>query len=445
MQCEKTISSAVLLLAMACTPKKPSAPPPTPSPPPAIEQPEPAEPADPIEALGKALCDGRIDDAHALLRPGTTREDLEAEWGTLVERWGECSKLATVSTAYDGTVQLLFFAFGNVLVPLRMLQADDGQPKSLRWMHWEPPSGFDTSTFEERIVTLPDDEWPLEAIATVPAEPKAWVVLVHGSGPHDRDSKMGPNRPFRDLAWGLAGHGIASLRYDKRTFVHANAMAEVPEGISVGNVVIDDAVRAAAAARELADGLPLVVAGHSLGGHLLPWIGREVPDADGLVFLAGNVSPLHRLALQQVKYLAELDGRISYTEKANIMVMGNLVETIDELDASSPRTDMTMGVPNGFWADLNAYDPVATLLELPQPALFIQAERDYQVDMAQLEKWKSGLGDRPATRYEVLPALNHLMMAGEGEPNPSEYQTPGHVDAKVIDVMADWIVGLGSR
>lgn len=43
------------------------------------------------------------------------------------------------------------------------------------------------------------------------------VVIVHGSGPHDRDGSIGPLAPYRDIARGLATRGIAALRYDKRT------------------------------------------------------------------------------------------------------------------------------------------------------------------------------------------------------------------------------------
>lgn len=39
----------------------------------------------------------------------------------------------------------------------------------------------------------------------------AAIVLVHGSGPNDRDETVGPHKPFRDLAWGLAERG-ASVR-----------------------------------------------------------------------------------------------------------------------------------------------------------------------------------------------------------------------------------------
>ena len=55
-------------------------------------------------------------------------------------------------------------------------------------------------------VVVPDGEGPFPA-----------VVLVHGSGPHDRDESIGPNKPFRDLAHGLTRDGIAVLRYEKRT------------------------------------------------------------------------------------------------------------------------------------------------------------------------------------------------------------------------------------
>jgi pimeloyl-ACP methyl ester carboxylesterase len=42
------------------------------------------------------------------------------------------------------------------------------------------------------------------------------VVLIHGSGPHNRDLEFGDHKLFKDLAEYLSGKGIAVLRYDKR-------------------------------------------------------------------------------------------------------------------------------------------------------------------------------------------------------------------------------------
>ena len=61
---------------------------------------------------------------------------------------------------------------------------------------------------------LPDGEGPFPV-----------VVFVHGSGPSDRDETINGNKPFKDLAEGLAEKGIASYRYDKRTYVYQKEAA----------------------------------------------------------------------------------------------------------------------------------------------------------------------------------------------------------------------------
>src|SRR2546421_397489 len=76
---------------------------------------------------------------------------------------------------------------------------------------------------KETEVTVGKGEWVLPGTLPLPTGdgPFPAVVLVHGSGPHDRDETIGPSRPFRDLAGGLASQGIAVLRYEKRTKEHA--------------------------------------------------------------------------------------------------------------------------------------------------------------------------------------------------------------------------------
>jgi len=69
--------------------------------------------------------------------------------------------------------------------------------------------------YRERDVTVAR-EWSLPGTLTIPVGPGPFpaVVLVHGSGPNDRDETVGANKPFRDLALGLASRGIAVLRYE---------------------------------------------------------------------------------------------------------------------------------------------------------------------------------------------------------------------------------------
>src|SRR5206468_4132840 len=81
-----------------------------------------------------------------------------------------------------------------------------------------PPSYVDTSLFEEREVRLGSACGTLSlphADGPVPA-----VVLLSGSGAHDRDETIGRNKPLKDIAWGLASRGVAVLRFDKVTYAH---------------------------------------------------------------------------------------------------------------------------------------------------------------------------------------------------------------------------------
>jgi hypothetical protein len=133
---------------------------------------------------------------------------------------------------------------------------------------YNPPAYIHTDAFHETEVTVGNGKWALPATLSMPegAGPFAAVVLVHGSGPQDRDETIGPNKPFRDLAWGLASQGIIVLRYEKRTKVHAKKFtSEMISRITVQEEVIDDALSAVQLLRQTPGIDPgrIYVLGHS--------------------------------------------------------------------------------------------------------------------------------------------------------------------------------------
>ena len=267
------------------------------------------------------------------------------------------------------------------------------------------------------------------------------VVLVHGSGPHDRDEAIGPNRPFRDLAWGLAARGIATLRYDKRTYVYR--ASSVPEGrqLDLDVETVDDAVAAATLARTLsgvaADSV--YVLGHSQGGWLAPRIAARDSRLAGLILLAAPARPLEDLLLEQVTYLESLAP--SAKGRQQVADLQRRVENVKRLGTSAfcDTIPFPFDAPRSYWADIVSYRPVETAACLAQPLLVLQAERDYQVTMQDYGLWRTGLLKCRNVSFKSYPKLNHLLQEGTGKATPDEYQQPSSVPAYVLDDLARFV------
>jgi len=299
----------------------------------------------------------------------------------------------------------------------------------------------------EQEVSVGEGEWVLPGTVTLPAKggPFPAVVLVHGSGPNDRDETVGANKPFRDLAWGLAGQGIAVLRYEKRTRQYRERLMANTVGFTVDDETVDDAVAAVERLRHLdaIDPDRIVILGHSLGGMLAPRIGAREPGIAGLVIMAGATRPLQDLIVDQVHYLAELDSTVSGSERARLEQIEQEVARLLVLtDADSLSTEHILGANPSYWLDLAKYDPVPVAMELSVPMLILHAGRDYQVTEADFIRWQEALAGDPRVTFKVYPSLNHLFIAGEGPSQPSEYTVPGHVAQEVIDDIAAWVAAL---
>jgi dienelactone hydrolase len=313
---------------------------------------------------------------------------------------------------------------------------------------YQPPTYAAPASFHEQQVKVgADTEWSLPATLTLPAGngPFPAVVLVHGSGPNDRDETVGANKPFQDLAWGLAAQGVAVLRYDKRTLVHPGKLVALPT-FTVQEETIDDALAAVALLRHTPqiDAKRIFVLGHSLGGMLVPRIGladqANQNSIAGFIIFAGATHPLEDEFVRQYEYLYGLDGQITPQEQAEIADIKRQATRIKKLTAADASSkEILLFAPPAYWLDLRGYFPPTVALKLKQPMLILQGERDYNVTMAAFHDWQRTLEPRPNVTFKSYPKLDHLFLEGTGPARDADYARPRNIPKYVIDDIASWI------
>ena len=307
---------------------------------------------------------------------------------------------------------------------------------------WQRPAYSNPKLFSEREVTIGDDEWNLPGTLSVPngKGPFTAVVLVHGPGPDDRDETIYSNHMFKDIAEGLASRNIAVFRYDKRTKVYGTRMSGM--SFTLQQETVEDAVRAAAFLRKQPkiNATRVFVVAHSLGGYAVPRIAKQDGKLAGAVILAGNARPIEDVVLDQATFTTEGKVNLSPEERSRFENLKREVAKVKKLDpASKDNPAIVLGLPVGYLLDLKSYNPVTEARNLSLPMLFLQGGRDFQVTPKDFQLWQSGLAGRKATEFHNYPALNHLFIAGEGNPSPAEYRIPGNVSAEVIGDIAKWL------
>lgn len=310
----------------------------------------------------------------------------------------------------------------------------------------------------EEAITTGATGWPLPATLLLPSTGKRVPValLVHGSGPNDRDETVGPNKVFRDLAIGLAKQGIATLRYEKRTRALAERFVATAGDWTVDDEIVDDAVAALAQLAARNDLGPVFVIGHSEGALFAPRIAqraaRQGIPLGGIVMLAAPLTPLADVLVDQYEFLkAQPESGVSASMVADVKVKRDHVVALVAMSDGKPLRaaladpavagfTLPLDMPASAWLDIGRYDPAATLLAQPAlPALLMFGGRDFQVRIQEKALWEARVGGRNDTTVVEYPALNHLLIEGRGPPSPAEYGRAGHVSAELIDGIGRWV------
>jgi hypothetical protein len=290
----------------------------------------------------------------------------------------------------------------------------------------------------EREVKFPSAEFQFPATLCLPKEFKGkapLVVLVHGSGPHNRDEAIGPNKPFADIAHTLAAAGIATLRYDKRTFAFP-LLIKFPT-LTLDQEVTDDAVAALAfaATQPEVDAARLFVLGHSLGGTMAPYIAQKYPKLHGMILLAAGARPIDQISAEQVRFQLKHDGK----SEAEIEEAMKKQEARYAAIRKAPPTEMFNGIPAGYMRDWLARDPAKLLRESTIPALVLQGGSDLQVSVADYDLLKAAIAGKPNSEAHLFPTMTHMFAPAPPNQTFEDSVKPAHVDSEITTAIADWV------
>lgn len=372
---------------------------------------------------------------------------LKAAWTQTVAAFGKPTEEidAAVQQVAGHTVVVLTHKTTTGAIEVRITLDDANRVSGLFFVpssavsDYEPPGYVNTNKFSEEEVSVSAGEFQLSGTLTLPKAQGlvAAAVLVHGSGPHDRDETVFANKPFKDLAWGLASQGVAVLRYEKRTKQYAESMD--PLTLTIDEESTDDALAAIKVLIDhpRVDGGRVYLIGHSLGAAAAPYIAHKQPRLAGIIMLAAPARPLYELVPDQQEYLFNFDGRIGPAEQQQLKRVREKVKAIRE--GTFGPDDKMLGAPSRYWRDLDRLNAVEYCRELSCPVLIVQGGRDYQVTDREFELWTDALGKRANVTLERIADLDHLMRAGTGPSTPQQYRQAGHADQRLIDLIAGWI------
>ncbi len=272
-----------------------------------------------------------------------------------------------------------------------------------------------TADFIDITVKVADGELAGSMLLPDGHGPWSVVLILTGSGPTDRDGNQfrlpGKNNSLKQLAEGLARHGVASLRTDKRG-VGGSASAVKSEAEMRFGFLVGDARQWINLLQADDRFTSVTVAGHSQGAQVgmnAAWLA----GADGFVSLAGPGRPILTILREQLRTSLSIRSRV----KANAI--------IEELEAGrlvpEPPTELTIlfrPSVQDFLISWQRSDPVKDLARLSCPVAIVQGLNDLQVTE---QDARLLFGAKPTASLLLLQGINHLFKPVEGD-NPIVHQ-----------------------
>lgn len=270
------------------------------------------------------------------------------------------------------------------------------------------------------------------------------VILVQGSGPHDRNGSMGKNKVYLDIALQLVQKGIAVMIYDKRTYVYQFRDPFPIDSMDYNTETIEDAITAFKSAKTMngIDSSRIFIAGHSLGGLCGPLIAKKCSGLKGLILLSAPARSLLEILPEQADYIASLPNANKEQNQAFANAVKWQVKNAMKPELNLKSKEMLpFGARPKYWLMDKNYKVIEEAKKLTLPIILIQGGRDYNVTKKDFDLWVSAMGSRSNFKSVWLENLDHLYFEGLGMAKPEDTMRPQHVSKSMTNKMVEFVKG----
>ncbi|MBS1103840.1 alpha/beta fold hydrolase [Gluconobacter sp. Dm-62] len=288
---------------------------------------------------------------------------------------------------------------------------------------------------ESSAITAPGPQGALAGTFVNAGTGKPVVLMIPGSGPTDRDgnSALGQKpATLRQIANGLAAHGISSVRIDKRGMFGSKEAVADGNRVTIADYAAD--VRSWIAVIRVKTAARCVwLAGHSEGGLVALASVQGQADICGLILLATPGRPLGEVMRAQLHAIPSAQ-----------TVLPQINAAIDALEAGHHVDVQTLhpglrGVfhplVQDFMIDLFHHDPAALLKAYHGPVLIVQGGEDRKVSPTEdLPLLKAA---DPQAQVVLLPNAIHPL-ADLGAAPSADGSLP--LDGAVVPDIAEFVL-----
>jgi alpha-beta hydrolase superfamily lysophospholipase len=311
------------------------------------------------------------------------------------------------------------------------------------------------------------------ALPDAGAESLPAFVLVHGSGPTDRDENpdftlLSPEAKeklaktlkvfnlevsqyklnvFNEMSDYFVKDGFVVLRYDKRGIGKSGGVYKTA---GFRDFVSDPhaAIRFLQSRAEV-DPSRIIVLGHSEGGIIGPVLCAEDATISALVICAGTSQKLDEILMQQAKSAREMLSNLTQEQKDKFGVKDtpDPVEVVRKFVEAVKRGDEYVQIEghkvySKWYREHFAHDPLKTIEKVKCPVLIVHGEKDFQVPFSKAIALRDGLekSGNSNVRFLLFPNIDHLLKFEPGQSSELSYVSKMNrtVEPLILKSIASW-------